>query len=115
MALPGEDRSGAVIPDSPATSARGMFLQRRSYRRRRLLDGLKMLPFLGAWLFLLPLVWTHGSDPEVGARSTSSALIYVFGVWFLLIVLAFGFLRGYRALGRVQGGADDPAEAEGPS
>lgn len=62
----------------------GIFLERRSYRRRRLIDGLKLLPFLGAWLFLLPVFWPgDGSDAP---QSMSRALCYIFGVWFALIV-----------------------------
>ncbi len=65
-----------------------VFLEPRSYRRRRVLDGAKLLPVLGAWLFMLPLFW-----PEAGAHANepkpmSSALLYIFGVWLALTVLS---------------------------
>ncbi len=62
-----------------------IFLQRASYRQRRLRDAGKLLPFIGIVLFALPLAWTNESpDETVG----SSGLIYVFGVWALLIIAA---------------------------
>lgn len=62
-----------------------VFLERRSYRRRRLTDAARFLPVLGIFLFLIPLLWKSGGD---GARQTSRAIIYIFGVWGGLIVAA---------------------------
>ena len=61
-----------------------VFLQRANYRQRRLRDGAKLVPFLGILLWLLPLGWQNG---DAGERVGSSGVLYVFGVWVLLIVL----------------------------
>lgn len=63
-----------------------VFLERASYRQRRLLDAIRVLPVLGAVLWLVPVAWTATAD---GAPATSAArLFYIFAVWFLLILLA---------------------------
>jgi ABC-type transport system involved in cytochrome c biogenesis permease component len=62
-----------------------VFLQRQNYRQRRVRDAAKLLPFLGAVLWVLPLSW--GQDPQ-GGQIGSAGLIYIFAVWVLLIVLA---------------------------
>ncbi|GAA6207043.1 hypothetical protein NBRC116601_03360 [Cognatishimia sp. WU-CL00825] len=64
-----------------------VFLERQTYRRRRLVDWIRVLPVIGLGLWLVPLFWPMGGEAEV---STSSALIYLFGVW-LLLVIAAGF------------------------
>ena len=62
-----------------------LFLERRTYRRRRLTDAAYLLPVLGLLLLLGPLLFA----PEPGSRTaTASVTIYVFGVWAGLIVLA---------------------------
>jgi hypothetical protein len=61
-----------------------VFLGRDSYRQRRIRDAARMLPVLGAVLWLIPLFWERG---EGGARN-SQALIFVFAVWAVLIVLS---------------------------
>lgn len=58
-----------------------LFLQRPSYRRRRLIDTMRILPVLGAFGFMMPLLW-----PEHSA--TARAFLFVFAVWAALIVLA---------------------------
>lgn len=61
-----------------------IFLQRASYRQRRLRDGVKLVPFLGVILWTIPLAWpTGGDEGDIGAQS----LIYIFGVWVVLIAL----------------------------
>jgi hypothetical protein len=62
-----------------------LFLARRTYRRRRLMDALRLLPWLGAFLFGLPLLW---GDP-----TAAQGLLYLFAVWALLIVLSFALAR----------------------
>ena len=70
----------------PASSP--LFLQRRSYRQRRMMDALRLLPILGGLLWLIPLFWpavsSQTDSPEPVSMSTS--IIYVFGVWCMLIV-----------------------------
>jgi hypothetical protein len=61
-----------------------IFLERRSYRQRRLRDAARFLPILGAGLWMVPLLF--GLDGV--SSSTSSVMLYVFGVWVLLAVLS---------------------------
>ena len=67
-----------------------VFLERRSYRRRRLRDAALIVPVLGALLLLMPLLWAPG--PGEGA-DTGRGLIYVFGVWAGLILAAAWLAR----------------------
>ncbi|MBB95236.1 MAG: hypothetical protein CML68_11650 [Rhodobacteraceae bacterium] len=64
-----------------------MFLERRSYRRRRMMDAARVLPIIGAILFMVPLLW---SQPDLGDPGVpmSMAVVYVFGLWALLILVA---------------------------
>lgn len=62
-----------------------LFLARRSYRRRRMHDAARLLPIVGAFLVLLPILW----DPaESESRDTARDGIYLFGVWAGLILVA---------------------------
>ncbi|MGI3168463.1 hypothetical protein ACRARG_04880 [Pseudooceanicola sp. C21-150M6] len=68
----------------PPTRRQGtLFLEKGSYRQRRLADAARLLPVLGAVLLAIPLLWPEGEAE--GAPATSTAIIYVFGVWFLLV------------------------------
>ncbi|NNE87707.1 MAG: hypothetical protein HKN27_06490 [Silicimonas sp.] len=59
-----------------------IFLERESYRRRRLGDAAKLLPVLGVVLFLMPLLWA-------GRGSTAGGLVFLFIAWaFLIFVMA---------------------------
>lgn len=81
---------------------RAIFLARQPYRRRRLRDAARLLPVLGAFLVILPAMW---SPPGQGLRLLSGDVIYFFTVWFLLIAVAALFARG---LTRPEtGGAED--------
>jgi hypothetical protein len=54
-----------------------------------------MLPFLGAALLMVPLMWPVGTgDPEGAGVSTSSALLYLFAVWVFLALAAGLLWRG---------------------
>ena len=64
-----------------------VFLERRSYRRRRLVDAARLVPMMGAALWLVPLLWPDGA-------MSSTAMLYVFGVWAALIVLTVLLSRG---------------------
>lgn len=68
-----------------------VFLERRSYRQRRIMDALRILPFLGVLLWIFPLFWPASSDlaGQAASMSMSSAVIYVFVVWILLIGASF--------------------------
>ncbi len=71
-----------------------VFLQRASYRQRRLRDAAKLMPVLGGILLALPMAWSH--DPS-GEPSNSDRVVYIFGVWILLIVLTAIFANRMRA------------------
>lgn len=72
-----------------------IFLERQTYRLRRLRDAARLLPVLGALLLAIPLLWSGQSEGDT--VSTSSAITYVFGVWILLIlgtvIVALGLRR----------------------
>ncbi|WP_417839266.1 hypothetical protein [Tritonibacter scottomollicae] len=78
---------------------RAPFVERRTYRRRRLMDISRLAPFIGALLFLVPLLWARqeldqSADVAPGNQSgssMSSAMIYIFSVWIGLILFSFGF------------------------
>jgi len=83
-----------------------IFLGRETYRRRRLIDAARILPVVGALLFLGPMLGS-GAAP----RSTALGGLYIFAVWFGLIVMAALLVRW---LGRGTGGnLADPLEPEG--
>ena len=64
---------------------RRLFLERRSYTRRRILDGARLLPIVGFVLWMLPLIWpAKGAE---GAIATSNATLYIFAIWIGLILL----------------------------
>lgn len=63
-----------------------LFLERRSYRQRRLMDAARLLPLLAAVLWVVPLLWPKGAQE---GTATSTAILYLFGTWLGLAVLAF--------------------------
>lgn len=62
-----------------------LFLARHNYRRRRLTDAVRFVPFLGGFLVFLPMLW--GED-DSDLRHTGSDGIYLFIIWLVLIVVA---------------------------
>lgn len=79
---PSPTRRSTVDADAPNP----IFLEHSGYRQRRLRDALRMLPVLGAVLWLLPL---FRSGPQGGIpQGNAGTLIYIFVVWTGLIVLA---------------------------
>ncbi len=78
------------MPDGP------VFLERRSYRMRRLMDAIRLLPFLGLVLWMVPLVWPLPETTPTGAIAMSTALKYIFGIWILLITLCWLLWRRTR-------------------
>jgi hypothetical protein len=71
---------------------RPLFLARAPYRRRRLRDAARLLPVLGAFLLVLPLLWA----PEAQVSLSSGDVVYFFTVWLGLIGLAAAFAPGLR-------------------
>lgn len=60
-----------------------LFVERQSYRRRRLMDAARILPVLGFVLVLVPVLWTQG-----GTMGTAGQALYLFGLWVALILAA---------------------------
>ena len=71
-----------------------VFVERDTYRKRRWMDALRLLPFCGLGLWAFPIIWSSGSSDERRHVATSQAIAYVFIVWLFLIISGF-------ALGRV--------------
>ena len=63
-----------------------VYLERRRYRTRRIIEALKVLPVLGIVLFGVPLLWSEGVK-------TSDAMIYFFSVWLALVFSAVWLAR----------------------
>ncbi len=72
------------------TPRRPAFLERPGYRRRRVADAARLLPFAGTFLFALPVLWAPAGSHE---PDTARGAIYVFAVWLALIVAAFILAR----------------------
>lgn len=62
-----------------------MFLERRSYRMRRMLDAVRLWPLLGLVLWMVPLLWPL-PEGQTDPVPMSAALRYLFGVWGVLIL-----------------------------
>lgn len=67
-----------------------VFLERKSYRQRRIRDAARLMPFLGAMLWGVPILW---AEPGPYGISTSRAMLYIFGVWVLLAAVSLGLSR----------------------
>jgi hypothetical protein len=94
---PAEKPPARARPGRPA-----LFLERTSYRRRRLMDAARLLPVLGLFLFLLPLIWPESREPDAEAALVmSDALLYIFASWAGLIALAAAFGRLAQRFDRV--------------
>ncbi|MCG3267341.1 hypothetical protein [Yoonia sp. I 8.24] len=70
-----------------------IFLEQAGYRQRRLRDALRFWPIFGCILLVIPLLWA--SEPADHALDTN-ALIYIFGVWVLLIAVTAIMARRLR-------------------
>ncbi|MBU2963519.1 hypothetical protein KO516_22350 [Citreicella sp. C3M06] len=79
-----------------------VFLERQSYRRRRVIDAARVLPFVGLLLWLVPLLWR---DEGTAAVRSSSAIIFLFGTWFVLVLAAAVLSWKLAAQAREPGGA----------
>ncbi len=69
-----------------------VFLERRTYRRRRMADAARLLPVIGAVLFMLPLLWLDPSDGQP-QTSTTAVMFFVFGAWIVLVAVAAAISR----------------------
>jgi hypothetical protein len=79
-----------------------LFLARAVYRKRRLRDAARLLPLLGFFLLVLPMLW----QPET-AKGAGHDWTYVFVIWGLLIGLA-----AWLAPGLAQSDAEADPDAE---
>ncbi len=70
-----------------------LFLERAGYLQRRLRDAALLVPILGIILWTIPLLWPVEED---GASIGRFAIIYIFGVWVLLIVSTALIARALR-------------------
>ena len=69
-------------------------------RGQRVTDSVLILPFVGAILFLLPIMWPRASAGVAAAgTATSTALIYLFVVWAGLICCALGLALALKRFG----------------
>lgn len=62
-----------------------MFLARRAYRRRRLIDAARLLPVFAGFLVLVPLLWDDGTG---GAPVMAQHAAYLFVIWALFVLIA---------------------------
>lgn len=72
---------------------RAQFLERQTYRRRRLIDAARLLPVAGVVGFVMPLFWR--ADVTPGGEVAHGGL-YLFAIWFGLILAAFALSRRLR-------------------
>ncbi|TVP71450.1 MAG: hypothetical protein EA339_10015 [Rhodobacteraceae bacterium] len=78
------------------------FLARDSYRLRRLMDAVRLLPALGLLLFLLPLMRRTETTQTVvppsspGTPATAQEAVFLFLVWAGLVLAALLMSRGLR-------------------
>jgi len=56
-------------------------LDSQSYKLRRIIDALKLIPVLGLFFWMLPLLWNESQSLTI-----SFVLIYIFIWWILLII-----------------------------
>jgi len=98
--------SGAEQDEGGGQERVSAFMGRSKYPRRRLIDAIRFLPLLGLGLWFLPLLWNARADET----PMSHAILYVFGVWLMLVVAA-GFLAVLVA--RLNSDTDDPVQENG--
>ncbi len=83
---------------------KALFLERDTYRRRRIMDAARILPVVGLVLILLPALWSRGGGTNVAAEA-----VYLFVLWGVLVVVAAILSRSLRA----SSGRDRRAGANG--
>lgn len=78
-----------------------LFLKRRSYRQRRLRDAARLLPLVGLFLLLLPLM-----KSGQGGSGMAGEGLYLFAVWFGLVAAAAALAAGLSGDSADEGGAE---------
>lgn len=86
-------------------TTRPLFVEQATYRARRTMDAARLLPLLGAILFLglLPLIRSNTSE-----AATSGSVLFMFGVWVVLIVMAGVLARPLHRIERAETTASTP-------
>ena len=103
----GQGRRRIGLTSTNSTS-RTLFLERRVYQRRRLIDAAKLLPLVGLFLFVAPALILGTPGEENASGTTALRLIYFFFVWACLIATCATIARGLA-------GADHPVNDRGNS
>lgn len=67
-----------------------VFLENAVYRRNRLIDAARMLPFAGVFLFIMPAIFVENTAP------TASRWVFLFVAWVILIIVAALVSRALR-------------------
>ncbi|WP_299559810.1 hypothetical protein [uncultured Sulfitobacter sp.] len=74
-----------------------LFLERKRYRMRRIVDAIRILPVVCAVLWIvIPLMWNTAQEGQA-ATSLSTALWYIFGIWSLAVAASFALWRRSKA------------------
>ncbi|MFN3954658.1 MAG: hypothetical protein ACK4LQ_09400 [Pararhodobacter sp.] len=60
-----------------------LFLERDTYRRRRVMDGARILPVAGFVAILLPALWARGDGSSMAVEA-----LYLFALWAVLVLAA---------------------------
>lgn len=81
-----------------------LFLERETYRRRRLADAARILPIAGLIAVLLPALWTRapGAAGDAPALNTAQEAVYLFVLWGVLVVFAALLTRALTAASLVR-------------
>ncbi len=87
------------------TRKRTEFFARDGYRLRRTMDAARLLPVLGTFLFLLPVLWAGGQS--------RGGYIYLFTIWIGLIVFAAILSRRLKEPKAPTGDADTQEPEDG--
>lgn len=87
----------ALIVDVERARRGPVFLERDTYRKRRLIDAARLLPVFGALFWGLPVLWGPGG------ATTSMAMLFIFGVWLVLVIGAFILARRLRGVTDIRG------------
>ncbi len=83
-----------------------VFLERATYRRRRMMDAARILPVVGFLLILLPVLWTRHDGAGIAGEA-----IYLFALWAGLVLGAAALAAPLR---RAQAQGDRPADSPAP-
>jgi hypothetical protein len=92
-----------------------VFLERRTYRLRRMMDAVKLLPLLGFALWMVPLIWPlpdPADQTSADPMPMSMALLYLFGVWVFLVFM--GWLLWRRTAGKMGASGTASSLSSGP-